>query len=101
MGRSRGEGGQGVWNPLKNRFSSNTGTDPLKSHNSTKPALDVGPSSACQGNSFEWRFAGGLMLSHLWWYGFGFSLPSSTKKMAKLAPPLTIFLDPCMSMGSN
>ena len=42
------EGGQGAGLPLKNHktigFSSNTGTDPLKNHKVTKPALNVGPS---------------------------------------------------------
>ena len=45
-------GGQGVWihPPPKNHkkigFSSNAGLDPLKNHKATKPAFNVGPSSA-------------------------------------------------------
>ena len=41
--------------PLKNQknigFSSNTGLAPLKNHKATKPAFNVGPSSACQQNA--------------------------------------------------
>ena len=36
-------------------FLSNTGPDTLK----TKPALDVGPTSARQQTPFQWRLAGG------------------------------------------
>ena len=46
------EGGGGPDLPLKNHknigFLSNTGPDPLKNHNATKPTFNVGPSSACQ-----------------------------------------------------
>ena len=45
-------GGTGDWTPLKNHknigFLSNTGPDPLKNHKATKPAFNIGPSSACQ-----------------------------------------------------
>ena len=49
MGGSRG--GQGVRTPFpekshKYRVISNTGLDPLKNHKATKPAFNVGPSSA-------------------------------------------------------
>ena len=40
--RIQGVGGGGVG------FLSNTGPDPLKDHNATKPAFNVGPSSARQ-----------------------------------------------------
>ena len=53
--------GLGVWTrPEKSQsieFLSNTGADPLKNHKATKPAFNVGPSSA-----FKWRFAGGPMI---------------------------------------
>ena len=39
-------------------FLSNTGPGPLKIHKATKPAFNVGPSSARQRNAIEWRFAG-------------------------------------------
>ena len=46
------EGGQGGPDPLKNHknigFLRNTGTDPLKNRKATKPAFNVGPSSARQ-----------------------------------------------------
>ena len=45
-------GGQGVRTPheksQKYRFHINTGPDPLKKHKATKPAFNVGPSSARQ-----------------------------------------------------
>ena len=47
------EGGQG--SPSENQkaimFLSNTGPDPLKSHKASKPAFNVGPSSASQQNA--------------------------------------------------
>ena len=63
------EGGQGVRTPpLKNHknigFSSNTGPDPLNIV-ATKPAYNVGSSSARQRNAILWRFAGGPMMVHL------------------------------------
>ena len=49
------EGGQGV--PLKNHknigFLSNTGPDPLTNYKATKPAFNVGISSARQRNAFN------------------------------------------------
>ena len=47
----RGGGGQGVPPPGKTQkigFLSNTGQDPLKNQNPTKPAFNFGPLSACQ-----------------------------------------------------
>ena len=45
--------------PLKNHeniaFLSNTGPDPLKNHKATKPAFNVGLSSAHQRNAIKWR----------------------------------------------
>ena len=53
MGGSRGGGG-GVGPPKITKilvgFLSNTGPDPLKNHKATKPAINVGPSSARQRN---------------------------------------------------
>ena len=49
------EGGQGVrTTPEKSQnigFLSNAGPDPLKNHKATKPAFNVGPSSARQRNA--------------------------------------------------
>ena len=49
-GSRGGGGGQGVRTPLKNHknigFLSNTGPDPLENHKATKPAFNVGPSTA-------------------------------------------------------
>ena len=39
-------------NPRNIGFHSNTGPNPLKKHKATKPAFNVGPSSARQGNAF-------------------------------------------------
>ena len=54
----RGGGGQGGPDPpppLKNHkhigFLSNTGLNPLKNHKATKPAFNIGPSSARQRNA--------------------------------------------------
>ena len=68
------EGVQGVRTPLpppgksqKNiEFLSNTGPDPLKNHKVTKPALNVGPSSARQRSAiymaFRWRADNGPLI---------------------------------------
>ena len=75
-GSRRGTGGP---DPLKNDkiigFLCNTGPDPLKNHKATKPAFNVGSSSARQASEtpFNWRFAGGPS-------GIRTSFPSSTKK---------------------
>ena len=54
MCRSRGGTG-GLHPPLENYknigFLSNTGPDLLKNHKATKPAFNVGPSSACHQNA--------------------------------------------------
>ena len=52
------EGGRGSGHPLENHnnigfLSCNTGPDPLKNHKATKPALNVGPSSARQRNAIS------------------------------------------------
>ena len=71
-----GRGGQGVWNPSKNHknigFLSNTGQDPLKNHKATKPAFNVGQSSADDGPFIV---------------VFGSSIPSSTKKRFQIGTP--------------
>ena len=41
-------GGRGFGPPPPLKSFSNTGPDPLKNHKATKPALNAGPSSACQ-----------------------------------------------------
>ena len=99
---SRGDTGVRTLPPEKLQnigFLSNTGPDPLKNHKATKPAFNVGPSSA----SFEWaiigtpakRFAGGPMMAFRWRADHGplivvfeSSLPSS-------------ILDPRMSSIGN
>ena len=52
----------GVRTPLKNHknigFIRNTGLDPLKNHKATKPAFNVGPSSALQQNAIPLAFTG-------------------------------------------
>ena len=66
MGRSRGGAG---------------GPDPqpeiLKT---TKPAFNVGPSSARQWNALKWRFAGGPMMARFLWYLDPLSLKKEEKK---------------------
>ena len=56
------EGVTGVQTPLKNHkaigFLSNSGLDLLKNHKATKPAFNVGPSSARQ----WWEEEGGHLL---------------------------------------
>ena len=56
----------------------NTGSDPLENHKATKPAFNVGPTSASQQNSFKsafrWRAEDDALLVVI-----GSSLPSSTK----------------------
>ena len=55
MGGSRGGTGDPDPPPLKNHknigFPSNTGPDTLKNHMATKPAFNIGPSSARQRNA--------------------------------------------------
>ena len=54
--------------PSKNL--SNTGLDPLKNHNATKPAINVGQSSARQRNAismaFPWQLAHSLCYMYLY-----------------------------------
>ena len=63
-------------------ISSNAGTDPLKNHEVTKPALNVGPPLVRQryAISFKWCFAGGQMLARLCWYLDRISLQLLRKK---------------------
>ena len=63
-----GSGGGGGSGPhLQNHnaigFFSYTGPDPLENHEDTKPAFNVGPSSATSEMAFKWRFAGGPMMA--------------------------------------
>ena len=77
-------GGQGVRNPPEKSqknigLYNNTGPDPLKKHKATKPSFNVGPSSACQGNSIKMTFCWRADVGpHI--VAFGSSLLSSTKK---------------------
>ena len=60
-----GGGGGGEEKSQYIEFLSNTGPDPLKDHKATKPAFNVGPSSARREMPFKWHVAGGLMITHL------------------------------------
>ena len=82
--QSGGGGGAGGPHPPEKSqnigFLSNTGLDPLKNLKATKPAFNVGPSLARQGNAismvFRWQADDGLLIVvHV----SGSSLPSSTK----------------------
>ena len=66
-------------------FSSNTGPGPLKHRKATKPAFNVGPSSARQRNvmAFRWRADDVPLIVVL-----GSSLPSSTKKTTNVVSKL-------------
>ena len=83
------EWGQGVrTSSLKNHknigIPSNTGP-------ATKPAFNVGPSSARQRNAistFQWRFAGGPMLARFWSYLDPLS-PHQLKNVVNVGPTLT------------
>ena len=94
MGGSRGGRGSGL-PPEKITnigFLCNTGPDPLKNHKATKPAFNVGPSSARQRNAismaFNWRADDGPIKAV-----FGSSIPHQLKKqkknVIKFGPPLT------------
>ena len=82
MGGSRGEEDRGFGSPLEKHksigFLINTGSDPLKNHKATRPAFNVGPSSARQGNG---RTDDGPLN-----VVFGSSLPSTAKKIVKVHP---------------
>ena len=92
-------GGGGKWSghppPLKNHkaigYLSNTSPDPLENQKATKPAFNVGPSSAGQCTvSFLLAGHDGPLI-----VVFGSSLHPSTKKIARVGPPLTKkLLDP-------
>ena len=68
----------------KHRVLSNTGPDPLKNYKPTKPAFNVGPSSARQRNAilmaFCWRADDGPLKVVFWSF-----LPSSTKREKTLS----------------
>ena len=44
-------------------FLSNTSPDTLENHKATKPAFNVGPSSAASKTPFKWCFAGGSSMA--------------------------------------
>ena len=71
-------GGRGLKNHKNIEFLSNTGPDPLKNYKATKPACNVGPTSARQRNAiemvFRWRADDGPLIAV-----FGSFLPSSAK----------------------
>ena len=78
MGWSRRGQGSDPPPPEKSQnigFHSCTGPDPLKNLKATKPAFNVGPSSARQRNAIQWRFAGEPMIVRFF-VVFGSSLPS-------------------------
>ena len=103
------EGGQGVRTPpppLKTNknigFLSNTGPDPLGNHKDTKPAINLGPSSARQRN------ANGVSLLCRWWPAYkgiwilppliNLNWKKKQENVVLVGPPLTNFLDPRMAM---
>ena len=64
---SRG-GGRGSAPPEKSRNIgdlSHSGPDPLKNHEATEPAFNVGPLQHASKMPFKWRFAGGPMMARL------------------------------------
>ena len=67
-------------------FLSNTRPDPLKYHKATciKPNSMLGHNRQASETPFNWSFAGRPIMSA--YSGTGFSLPSSKKKLSKLAP---------------
>ena len=90
-GQMQRGGGHGVSTPPENSqkigFLSCTGPDPLKNHKATKPAFNVGPSSARQRNAiemaFHWQVEDGPFIVI-----FGSSISSSTKKTFSNMDPL-------------
>ena len=85
-------GGKGVWTPPPEKsqnkgFLSNNGPDLLNNHKATKPAFNVGSSSAASKTPFKWRFAGGPMMAR-------FSFWLDPLNVLKAGPPLKNFLDP-------
>ena len=89
-----GGGGGGVQThpPSEKSQKCNTNPNPLKNYEATKPAFNVGPSSACQGNTIKMAFCrrpddGPLLVL------FGSSCPLSNhqkqkKNIARVGPPL-------------
>ena len=84
------EGGRGVGGPdphLENHkaigFLINTGTDPMENYEATKPAFNVGPSSASSETSFKCRFADGPMVARFEWYLDSLSSHQLRKKTQK------------------
>ena len=76
-------GGTGVRTPLKKiRFLSKTGPNLLSNHKATKPAFNVGPSSACQQNAIS-------MMACLKWYLDPPSPQQKKNKKKKKKKPLT------------
>ena len=69
MGGSRGGGGAGGPDPLKNHknigFLSNTGLDPLKITKLPRQHSMVGHHRHASETPFQWRFAGGPMMAQL------------------------------------
>ena len=70
----RSRGGTGVQTPLKHhkkyRFLSNTDPDPLKNHKATKPAFNIGSSSARQRIKFLESLLNSLLLLIYRYHGF-------------------------------
>ena len=101
IGGSRG--GTSGLDPLKNHknkgFLCNSCPDPLNNHKATKPAFNVGPSSAHQRNAT----ASGPMMAHLKRRLYPLSPYQLKEKVIKFEPPLKKFLDPrmtCLSLNN-
>ena len=89
----RGSRGQGVRPPPPWKI---TDPDPLKNHKATKPAFNVGPSSARQRNailmSFRWRADDGPLIVYLdppSPYQLENNNKRKRKNVLKVGPPLT------------
>ena len=97
---------RGIWGPdppeksQKYRVFCKSGPDPLKNHKATKPAFNVGPSSAHQQNAismaFHWPIYSGIgpfivvLDDGLFIAVFGSAIPSSAKKnVINFPSPLT------------
>ena len=80
-------------------FLSNTDPDPFKNHKATKPAFNVGPSSARQPNAiwmaFRWRADDGpLMVEFGSFFSSNYKKTKKKKTLSKLDPLWQYFLDP-------
>ena len=91
----RGYGGSGHPSEKSQNigFLSNAGPDPMKNHKATKPAFNVGPSSARHRNAIKWRIGGGPKMTPF----SGVWIPSPLFKEKNVGPPdKTFWIRACM-----